>query len=687
MPPVGLSLGKKRHKRQVHPEGSSVEQLPGILERVHESVARMAVTLASVFSSAAPVGGFTFSNSSERAAAIDWVWSLEYSDAQTEILDRNPELDELFSARVDKRVTPSRISDLEAFERRHRSRLNFSASLLGRNRNKDFIPKPMLLLALEAKHKRMNRTLWAEFSSVRVLPSYTWTEAFIAEALDCDPGCSYPIVDLVSAAVFDNYTEQMNYSAAHTVDTPGERIDMTNWATLYLPQSSLGAFTLQPAWNAPNSNRVLRSLFKPNFDKYCVIDLVHPHNPDLQANKHRRWNASFASLRAGTMFRRPGFQPAHAHELHYHPTMRGVLQSSYVDVEYEIDVMRGSPFHSHSWVCLVGGDGLAINRINHTLARKPGAYLNQTPAIIPVQGEHPHGTCHVLHMGWRPYAPLLVGILHAVGHNECKADFTVSNFNDYDHAMCILVEGIGKYFLHLESTPGCPPISNSTRFLLMCSRNPDLQWLSHFLHDYGFLYWDMRQAVRSNDSARIDLTWRECVSFMHSATAHKTQYAPMAILRIFWSEALTPALAQLYHTNRTVSLLGLRGSNVGWDMPIEKENLMISTNVTRPSYDRIDNYIAELNLLGPVSRGVERVLLSNRNRAPREMVRIDRDVQNVADYLKDTLGSTWAEACVQRSTRLVNPATSPRPWLEVEAQLADFGAWVRGHLDSKVTWM
>ena len=111
--------------------------------------------------------------------------------------------------------------------------------------------------------------------------------------------------------------------------------------------------------------------------------------------------------------------------------------------------------------------------------------------------------------------------------------------------------------------------------------------------------------VRSNDSARINLTWCECVSFMHSATAHKMQYAPMAILRIFWSEALTPALAQLYHTNRTFSLLGLRGSNVGWDMPIEKENLMISTNVTRPSYDRIDNYIAELNLLGPVSRGVE----------------------------------------------------------------------------------
>eukprot|EP00965_Chrysotila_dentata_P176114 5815402-Pleurochrysis_carterae.AAC.1 len=72
---------------------------------------------------------------------------------------------------------------------------------------------------------------------MRILPSLNWTEAFIVDALalqkDYIP--NYKVVDWVSAAVFDNYTEQVNYAAAHNADTQGERLDMTNWATLYLP--------------------------------------------------------------------------------------------------------------------------------------------------------------------------------------------------------------------------------------------------------------------------------------------------------------------------------------------------------------------------------------------------------------------------------------------------------------------
>eukprot|EP00965_Chrysotila_dentata_P138037 4565979-Pleurochrysis_carterae.AAC.1 len=75
---------------------------------------------------------------------------------------------------------------------------------------------------------------------------------------------------------------------------------------------------------------------------------------------------------------------------------------------------------------LVGGDGLAVSRINHALAWNSRKYIRTAPAIIPVQDEHPHGTCHVLHMGWRPYAPLTVDIITAIGHSKCRSDFTVS---------------------------------------------------------------------------------------------------------------------------------------------------------------------------------------------------------------------------------------------------------------------
>eukprot|EP00965_Chrysotila_dentata_P086206 2843662-Pleurochrysis_carterae.AAC.1 len=158
-------------------------------------------------------------------------------------------------------------------------------------------------------------------------------------------------------------------------------------------------------------------------------------------------------------------------------------------------------------------------------------------------------------MGWRPYAPLLLTILTAIGHNECKADLKVLKFNDYDHAVCIVMEGVAKYFLALSlAEDGMPPVHNASLMERMCEQHIDLCWLFHFLHGFAFLYWDMRQAVRSNQSEAIDLIWRECVPFMHTDNAHKTQYAPMAILRVFWGKATHPALAQVDHrTARSAS--------------------------------------------------------------------------------------------------------------------------------------
>ena len=142
---------------------------------------------------------------------------------------------------------------------------------------------------------------------------------------------------------------------------------------------------------------------------------------------------------------------------------------------------------------------------------------------------------------------------------------------------------------------------------------------------------------------------------------------------------------------RTLSLLGRSGSNVGWDMPIEKENLAISNNVVRPSMERIEKYVNDLNFCGPVARGVEKVLLANRVRKPSQMVKIQEDVRAVKEYLIDKLGNTWQEASVPRAqaaSKLVNPARSPRPWQSVARALNEdkFDSWVRGHLDSKVTW-
>ena len=636
--------------------------------------------------------GFTLAapgsvHNKEYQRAIDWCWAGDFGNSHNELLLANPELEEFLHERtMNTYVYHSRGGEKAIHSRA--SRLNFVGGIIIRNKNKNFLPKQQILLALQSKHRLMNERLWYDFSSLRIMPSDRWTDQFVADALKRPRPLQYPILDHITACVFDNYTEQMNYHALHNADTQGLRIDMTNWATLYLPLSS-----------APNTNiaalgkgNPLKCMFKPGFDKMGVADLCHPSHPDIKYNQHRRWKQSFDCIRQGTFFDRPHYKPAVAHDLFYQDPIEGRLQSSYEDVEFELDEMRRNPKHKHSWFVFVGGDGLAVNRINHTLARKPGLYLRTAPAVIPVQGEHPHGTCHVLHMGWRPYAPMLLTIMAAIQHRECRADFTVSSFNDYDHAMAILTEGVAKYFQLLSDSGGMPPLPNSAAILTACSENIDLEWLSHFLHDYAFLYWDLRKAVRGNDSALIDMTWRECVSFMHTSLSNKTQYAPMAIIRIFWSEALHPTLATVYHQNRTLSLLGREGSNVGYDMPIEKENLMISLNVTRASFDSIKKYVRELNFLGPVNRAIEKVLFANRDDKPSQRKNIQKDVQAVVDFLVDKLGGTWAETSRSRApqdSKLVNPPRSPRPWKAIEkiGRDAEFLDWVRGHISSKVTWM
>ena len=67
----------------------------------------------------------------------------------------------------------------------------------------------------------------------------------------------------------------------------------------------------------------------------------------------------------------------------------------------------------------------------------------------------------------------------------------------------------------------------------------------------------------------------------------------------------------------------------------------------------------------------------------------------LVEHLKATLGATWAQASVlrqQANSLLVNPARTPKPWESRDRMVAanggrDFIDWIRGHLDTKVTWM
>jgi hypothetical protein len=90
------------------------------------------------------------------------------------------------------------------------------------------------------------------------------------------------------------------------------------------------------------------------------------------------------AARNGTLLDRPQVQALWVPEKVYHPPMFDVLQSSYADVEHELNVMRRE--FCNASVLFVAGDGLALMRMNHLLAAKADIYFDQTPFTIPMQG-------------------------------------------------------------------------------------------------------------------------------------------------------------------------------------------------------------------------------------------------------------------------------------------------------------
>ena len=75
----------------------------------------------------------------------------------------------------------------------------------------------------------------------RAVMSRTWTEELCDAAVERDPGPNYPIAEGISAAVFDNLMMNVGYSSFGTSGQAGRKIEMTNWATLFLPAAAMPA--------------------------------------------------------------------------------------------------------------------------------------------------------------------------------------------------------------------------------------------------------------------------------------------------------------------------------------------------------------------------------------------------------------------------------------------------------------
>ena len=146
------------------------------------------------------------------------------------------------------------------------------------------------------------------------------------------------------------------------------------------------------------------------------------------------------------------------------------------------------------------------------LAAHPEKYLDQTPAIIPVQGEHPHGIFHGMHAGWRLYWPFLCRIAEpdVLDIRSIKQDPNVSDFSFHRFFLFTVVRACSEFITDLgEDDAAATAFDCVSEYMAKSESNIDFAWVVHFLYDYGFWVLDFLQSVRSNQSERLDVLWRE----------------------------------------------------------------------------------------------------------------------------------------------------------------------------------
>ena len=231
-------------------------------------------------------------NSAQRQLA-DALWGGDWiSTIATRFSEANPALVYLLEAqRVDDSDTTTSFGALMG-----QSRWESVVSAIFRARSQKWISIETAALSVMFLHYRVPKPIWDTmryFSAVVMCK--TWTEPFVDMAVECDPGPAYPVLHSITAAVFDNLMMKVDYSAMMTGGMAGRKIEMTNWATVFMPASAMpSTFTSVAAILGAGG------IFKPLMDMEAFIDTFSMFAPDIVAAQRTRWR-KYMTLAAAKM--------------------------------------------------------------------------------------------------------------------------------------------------------------------------------------------------------------------------------------------------------------------------------------------------------------------------------------------------------------------------------------------------
>ena len=377
------SSSRFTHKKRKSEQKEPIQHLIALFETLFWSGSGAHASVTSLQTSQTV---FDLNNAAEKQRLVLTMWSPDLHQLlRNAMTTANPELcDWLNSQAVDSTDrTRHRALRNEEFWGRWEGVL----SLLVRSHNMKSVPLITAVLSVAFWHHQMPIDIWQSLTTLfRVVLSKSWVKGVLPLAYELNPGPRYPVAAGFSIACFDNFTIRAA-GGLMTDETVGERLDMTNWASLAVPAAAVDPNLVLSI----NSIVTRGGLFKSSIDQEGFVDLFSPLHPDLQAFRSSRWLLYMQAAKNKKLDEKPSpavdLPPTH---IHMHVPIWDRLQSSYDDVNAELDTIRRNEMHCSSSVIFVGCDGAGYSRLIHRLAQNPQLYFDTTPAIIPQLGEHPH---------------------------------------------------------------------------------------------------------------------------------------------------------------------------------------------------------------------------------------------------------------------------------------------------------
>ena len=297
-----------------------------------------------------------------------------------------------------------------------------------------------------------------------------------------------------------------------------------------------------------------------------------------------------------------------------------------------------------------------------------------------------------MHGDWRIWEPLLTKMATVVNNKFVKKDPIVSEFNEHEHFLRIVVEAFAEFVVEISQTGH--DYHDPTNLLRMAERNLSFAYVCYFLFMFGFKYVQMRKAIRENKSKLLDLIWRENLSSARCELANKTQYSQMTVSMIYWGVALREPVRTAFHNSRTLRWIR---THVGWDMPIEMLNMWIKESVvSHVTEDQIKKFIRRINFTQHVKRQLETVQHRFRKDDVEHLKYIDTDKELIKAYLREKIGTTFQECTAPSDENLldvdvkdwggVRGLREHTPWKQSERAMRDYREYVRRHLGKLCPW-